>query len=53
MFDFEKELALSEKARELYERLCGETSMGNIADVIADMDEDTAKRVLKMFVYAQ
>ena len=49
--DFMEEMNLNNKAREIKEQLSNEDNICNISDIIASLDEDMAKRVLKLFVY--
>ena len=51
MMDFMEEMNLNNKAREIKEQLSTEDNICNISDIIASLDEDMAKRVLKLFVY--
>ena len=51
MIDFVEEMNLNNKAREIKAQLSSEDNMCNISDIIASLDEDMAKRVLKLFVY--
>lgn len=53
MFDFQKELELTQKATEIFEKLQQENSMCQIGDIVDSLDETMAKRVLKMFVYSK
>ena len=51
MMDFMEEMNLNNKAREIKAQLSNEDNICNISDIIASLDEDMAKRVLKLFVY--
>ena len=51
MMDLMEEMNLNNKAREIKEQLSNEDNICNISDIIASLDEDMAKRVLKLFVY--
>ena len=51
MIDFMEEINRNNKAREVKAQLLGENNICNISDIIASLDEDMAKRVLKLFVY--
>lgn len=46
-----EEMKLNNKAREIKAQLSNEDNICNISDIIASLDEDMAKRVLKLFVY--
>ena len=51
MMDFMEEMNLNNKAREIKAQLSNEDNICNISDIISSLDEDMAKRVLKLFVY--
>lgn len=51
MMDLMEEINLNNKAREIKAQLSNEDNICNISDIIASLDEDMAKRVLKLFVY--
>ena len=51
MMDFMEEIKLNNKAREIKAQLSNEDNICNISDIIVSLDEDMAKRVLKLFVY--
>lgn len=51
MMDFMEEMNLNNKARDIKAQLSNEDNICNISDIIASLDEDMAKRVLKLFVY--
>jgi ribosomal protein L14E/L6E/L27E len=41
------------KANDVYDKLCKVSSMEVLSDIINSLDEETAKNVLKSFVYAK
>ena len=51
MIDFMEEMNRNNKAREIKAQLSGKDNICNVSDIIESLDEDMAKRVLKLFVY--
>ena len=51
MMDFMEEMNLNNKARAIKAQLSNDDNICNISDIIASLNEDMAKRVLKLFVY--
>lgn len=51
MINFKTEMDKNNKAREIKDQLSHEDNICNISDIIESLDEDMAKRVLKLFVY--
>ena len=41
------------KANDVYDKLCKVSSMEVLSEIINSLDEETAKNVLKSFVYAK
>lgn len=48
-----KMIEKSNEAEDLYEKLRETESMCDVDDIVESMDEDTAKMVLKKFVYSR
>lgn len=52
MINFMEEMEKNNKAREIKEQLSREDNICTISDIIESLDEDMAKRILKLFIYA-